>query len=88
VGLGVCNWQGYERRYQLAKNKVCKRKVLDHWSTKHGPNNIRRQKQSLEDSWGPNGGQRTEGLIHKIVGLGGELMNMSDKKATDIQTHF
>jgi hypothetical protein len=29
------------------------------------------------------------GLIHKIVGLGGELiMNMSDKKATDVQTHI
>lgn len=41
VGLGVCNWQGYERRYQLTKNKVCKRKVLDQlleyytWAQQH-----------------------------------------------------
>ncbi len=58
------------------------------WSTTHGPNNISRQIQSLEDSWGPDGGQNTVGLIHKIVGVAAELMTMSDKNATDIQTHF
>jgi len=58
------------------------------WSTTHGPNNISRQKQSLEDSWRPNGGHNTVGLIYKLVGVAAELMTMSDKKATDIQTHF
>jgi hypothetical protein len=56
------------------------------WSTIHGPDNLRRQKQSLEHC--PNGGQKTLGLIHKIVGVAGEVMTMSDKKATHIQTHF
>jgi hypothetical protein len=57
------------------------------WSTIHGPNNIRRQKQSLEDSWGPNGGQKTVRLIHKIVGVAGERMTMSEKKRQLIFKH-
>ncbi len=95
-GLHVRQWdwefatgKDMKEDINLPKNKGCKRKVPDHllenktWAQQH-----KEAKTSLEGSWGPNGGQRTVGLILKIVGVGGELMDTSAKKATDIQTHF